>query len=105
MFPCTKCGACCRKIGLAVQGAKNIAVLLPNWDEVANFPYEINEDNSCSKLINNQCSVYEERPLICNIDKMAAYFHLTKEDFYEMNVTACHELMIEEEIYERFKIV
>lgn len=103
-YPCTKCGACCRKIGVAVKAAKELAIKLPNWNIVSEFPYEINQDDSCSKLINNQCSVYEKRPLICRVDEMSEYFDLPQDEFYKMNIVACHELMFAEGIYETYKI-
>ena len=49
MFPCTKCGACCRNVkGLGLP---------------------CDDDGVCTNLIqdDNTCSMYEDRPLICRV--------------------------------------
>lgn len=104
VFPCTKCGACCRKIGMVVVAAKLLAQTHPAFEEVADFPYPINRDGSCSKLDGNLCSVYDNRPTICNIDKMFAFFKLSKQEYYRQNIAGCHEAMKQEGIYEQYKI-
>lgn len=44
---------------------------------------------------NKLCSIYETRPLKCNIDKSyELYFkdQLTRDEYYEINYRACKEL-------------
>ena len=53
MFLCDKCGLCCRNI-----------------DKVPQLKEFHNGDGICKFLTNNKCSIYESRPLICNIDKV-----------------------------------
>ncbi|MRX73378.1 YkgJ family cysteine cluster protein [Bacillus lacus] len=76
-FPCTSCGACCSSIeGIA-------------------FLEKYNQNGSCNKLKDNECTIYEERPLLCRIDEaydqiFSAY--MTRKDFYRQNAKACNEL-------------
>jgi Fe-S-cluster containining protein len=41
----------------------------------------------------NTCKVYEDRPLICNIEKFAEYFGLDKGKYYSENIDACEKIM------------
>ena len=81
MFPCTKCGTCCR----------HIAKVLPHYDR---------GDGACLHLTeDNLCGVYEHRPFICNVDKI--YDRLFKnrmshKEFYEMTDMACKILQAQE---------
>ena len=77
MFPCEKCGACCRSIG-TVAIAKDMA--LPN---------------GICKFLNQQtnlCMQYETRPIFCNVDRF--YEHLeekfiSRDEFYRRNKEIC----------------
>jgi len=83
-FTCDSCGLCCHK-----------AYLVPELSEF------IGADGQCRYFINNQCSIYDERPLICNIEKYYETFLseiLTKEEFYQKNHGACMELKSENSI-------
>lgn len=81
-FNCTKCGACCKHIG-EIRDTLNI-----------NFPYEI-IDNVCSMLDrNNLCTVYANRPEICNVSYMKRYFPNLSEDMYlQLNYLSCARLI------------
>lgn len=49
----------------------------------------------CIYLKNNLCSIYENRPEICNVDLMyEKYFSVmyTKQEFYELNEKACEKI-------------
>lgn len=80
-FPCLKCGACCRKIG-------NI------------YPELEGPDGSCIYLSSdNLCTIYPDRPLLCNIDKFYEKFlknKISREEYYRMNLEACKKLQEEE---------
>lgn len=79
-FICEKCAACCRQIGKTFWGK---ALALPN--------------GVCRHLDENSnlCTIYEHRPLFCNID---AYYELFLKEtmdrkfFYKMNKEACQKL-------------
>lgn len=76
-FPCTSCGACC----LSIEGI--------------GFLEEYNQGGACINLKNNQCSIYDARPLLCRVDDSYDQLfsdYMTKEEFYRYNAKACNEL-------------
>lgn len=80
MFSCDKCGLCCMHIDTSPLSAP-----LDRGDGVCKF---FEED---SKL----CSIYEKRPILCNVDKAYhAYYRdkLTIKDFYQLNYAECKRL-------------
>jgi Fe-S-cluster containining protein len=93
MFPCTGCGQCCKRI-------KDIHYLFP---APFTFPYK-HINGVCEKLVDNKCSVYDDRPLICNIDKMIEYREFDKEEYYAENIAACNQIMDEDGIDQSFRI-
>ena len=77
-FPCEKCGLCCRMIGGIPA--------LHDFDR---------GDGTCIHLSGNLCSIYENRPLICNTSRMyEAFFKdaMTPEEFVDMNLNACRKI-------------
>ncbi len=86
MFKCDCCGACCRNLYLS-----EIYKELDRGDGV------------CKYLVGNLCSIYENRPDICNVDKAYnLYFSkiMTKEEYYSQNYNACKILKEKENIKE-----
>ena len=58
------------------------------------FPYKADNKGRCEMLTDdNKCSVYEGRPLICNIDKLQPIMGIPKKQYYAMNVAACNTMM------------
>lgn len=104
MFGCTKCGACCRKIDIAVQNTWMMEGFGVNIKELS-FPYKWDEQGTCEKLIDNKCSVYNDRPLLCRIDKIIELIGVDKEEFYSLTKASCNGLMKAEGIYEEYKIL
>ncbi len=104
MFGCTKCGACCRRIKEAVEGIDFLANLFEIDRKELEFPYKWNEKGECEKLINNMCSVYEQRPLLCNVGELQKLSGIEEKEFFEITKQSCHELMKAERIYEEYKI-
>ena len=79
MFACSMCGECCRHINLIPE--------LTEFD---------NGSGVCIYLQGNLCSIYENRPDICNVDVMYEKkfkTKYTKEEFYKVNQDACKEIM------------
>lgn len=76
-FRCIKCGECCRHLYLS-----DIYKDLDRGDGV------------CLFLRGNLCSIYSNRPLICNIDKGYSLFKglVTKEYYYQINYKFCNKL-------------
>lgn len=89
-FPCTQCGACCSLI------------------EGISFLEKFNDHGRCVHLKNNQCAIYEERPLLCNIDEAYEKIFssmMTKESFYHQNAMACNQLQEKLGIAESYRVV
>ncbi len=104
MFGCTKCGACCRKVNVAVSNADILVKIFGIDKERFDFPYKWDESGACEKLIGNECSIYEDRPLICNVEKLMEISGIEANKFYSITATACNELMRAEGIYDNYKI-
>ena len=89
-FKCSSCGACCRRVGL-----------------LADFPEATNEDGSCSRLIDDKCAIYDDRPLICRVDE---YYEknlkdsMSKEAWHSSNHEYCNKMMDEDGIDESFRV-
>ena len=80
MFPCKRCGGCCRKIG-KVFFAKNM----------------VDENGVCKYLDHNTnlCSIYDRRPIFCNVDKYYDSYlcqQMTREEFYKPNLECCKKI-------------
>jgi Fe-S-cluster containining protein len=79
MFPCTKCGICCKSLK-----SHNLYEKMDRGDGVC---IHFNE-------LESLCSIYEDRPSICRIDDMYEQFFLekmTKEDYFIVNAVLCYE--------------
>lgn len=82
-FPCSKCGACCRKIGL----------LAPELEGPNGVCKYLSEDNLCT--------IYPDRPIFCNVDKFYDKYmsdKMSREDFYNLNLAECKKLQEDDKI-------
>ena len=87
-FPCTQCGLCCKNIGNILSNYSIFPTVIQ--DLVKRFPYKVNEDGSCSKLnSDNFCSVYDNRPIMCNVDLMGKLLHQNTTEWYRINADNC----------------
>jgi len=78
MFECKRCGSCCR-----------------NLDKNEIYKDLDRGDGICIYLKENECTIYENRPLLCRIDESYDYFFsqtMTKEEYYKLNKEACKRL-------------
>ena len=79
IFPCDKCGLCCKHIELIPQ--------LKEYDS---------GNGRCIHLTdNNLCGIYDNRPDICNVSRMfdLVFCHqMSKDEYIEMNMTGCRKL-------------
>lgn len=76
-FNCEMCSQCCRSVGKLVisciatldEADKTGQEVHPIVEEIASFPYDIDETGCCSQLDQggNFCRVYDRRPDICNV--------------------------------------
>lgn len=73
---CTKCGECCRHIGMI--------------KELASFA---GPDGICIHLRGNLCDIYDSRPDLCNYEKAyARYFsHLQPVKYHQIISNACQQ--------------
>lgn len=78
MFKCDCCGCCCRNI--------DKSELYSNLDR---------GDGQCKYLIGNLCSIYDNRPLFCRIDKCYDLFFkdiMSIDEYYRLNMEVCKKL-------------
>lgn len=100
-FPCSGCGCCCKRIDKLLN---SLQFFSEEDQEILNFPYK-HKNGICENLNEqNECSIYENRPLICNVDKFAEYYNKEKKSFYLNTIEVCNEIMDEDNIDEKFRI-
>lgn len=83
MFKCDKCGLCCKRVGRS-----EIYSSLNRGDGVCKYW-------DCTTRL---CTIYEHRPIICNVDKMydeVFKYQMTREEFYNLNYKACNKMKLE----------
>lgn len=89
-FPCTQCGACCRRAG-----------------EMKGFPEPLNEDGSCVHLQDdNRCGIYKDRPIVCRVNGLFEHIapDMSIEQWHKMNIDACNKMIHEDELSEEYLI-
>lgn len=107
-FPCTSCGCCCKKLKIALDNSKNS--IHPGMIKAAeDFPYDWDENGSCVMLDkNNQCSVYETRPLFCRADDLGKVFGFENQtelkEWRILYAKACNAIMDEQNISKEYRI-
>lgn len=81
MFKCDKCGECCRNL------------------QKSDIYHELDRgDGVCYYLKGNECTIYNNRPLICRIDD---YYNtylkdvMSIDDYYDINYKSCKALKCE----------
>jgi uncharacterized protein len=92
-FGCIKCGLCCKTVGKAIE---NQAFLQePYRTLVAQFPFKTQDDGSCEKLVDGQCSVYEDRPPICNVEYIRKTYFGSQDslEYYQKVKDSCNQLL------------
>ena len=85
MFHCDCCGLCCRHI----TGIK----MLEAFDDGTGTCIYLDRENDL-------CTIYDSRPVVCNVDTMYELFFahkMTREEFYAVNCESCMRLKREHE--------
>ena len=101
-FPCTGCSECCKRIGAVLEGSYEHPVLR---ELVERFPYQTKEDGSCEMLTEEgKCSVYESRPLLCNIKLGAKLLQIDEMEWYRLNQMGCNSMIKEAGLDESFLV-
>ena len=104
-FPCTSCGQCCRLIGLHFNHSHQVYQNSPQAvkDLMDTFPHPINPDNSCSMLDKDGlCSIYDDRPIICNTKYAPQLLNLTKPQFNHYMTQSCNNMITEANLDPKF---
>lgn len=67
---CTMCGKCCMQMDKVIESLPAIADII--GIENAYFPYS-HKNGVCEKLdiVTNMCAVYNNRPIICDIQRLS----------------------------------
>jgi len=92
MFPCTSCGLCCQNIS--------------NIKELERYDLG-NGVCKYSDTISNLCTIYENRPDICRVDKMFDLVYskeFTQEEFYIGNAKVCNDLQEQYKMDKSFRV-
>ncbi len=79
MFQCTKCGICCKNI-----------------DKIPELAEFHTGNGICIHLTSdNVCDIYQNRPTICNVEKMYELKYrriMSKEEYERLNMEGCRML-------------
>ena len=93
-FYCHGCGLCCKTVGKALK--QKHLVSEPWRSLLEDFPYKVNEDGSCEMLDEtNQCMVYEDRPIICNVKKLKEVVspNVPSDEYNKFRMEECKTIM------------
>jgi Fe-S-cluster containining protein len=108
-FPCTGCGLCCMTAGKAVDKAKALVIGGETNElvlEMAVFPYKYDEGGRCQMLNDDHtCSVYENRPDVCNVETMWRKYHsehISKQNYFLSAAMLCNSMMENAGVDENF---
>ena len=72
---------------------------------VRRFPYQTKDDGSCEMLTEEgKCSVYESRPLLCNVKLGAQLLQIDELEWYRMNQLGCNSMIREAGLDESFLV-
>lgn len=95
-FPCTGCGVCCTRLTVMPEEYK------------ATFPFVISPEGVCSMFENGKCKVYDQRPEICRVNKMAEKQYKNtgkpKKEYYREVAVICNQWMDEDGIDESYNV-
>ena len=93
-FNCTSCGECCKNMDKVLSSPAPFQFLEKATRE---FPYGVKENGHCEKLEDNKCTVYDNRPLLCDVERLACETKMTmsKIEWYSMNYQGCNTLQME----------
>jgi len=99
-FPCSSCGSCCKRAGVVAGLNINLDAENPLY-----FPYSCDETGRCEKLTDdNKCSVYDNRPLVCNVKELCLFLEQDPKEFYKFNASVCNTMMDEDNVPLEFRI-
>jgi len=107
-FECSGCGLCCRKVGKTIRQAreaksKGAVNKLVDW--LCRFPYKFDVNGICEKLADGKCTVYDNRPAVCQVEMSRRLFTKeTQAQYYERTAKLCNEMIREAGLPETFLV-
>lgn len=60
---------------------------------IETFPHKVDENGVCEKLVDNKCSVYDDRPIMCNVSALGQLLGRNPYEFYSENIKYCNQLI------------
>ena len=60
---------------------------------VKTFPFKTDASGACEKLVDGKCSVYEERPLLCNVKELGEAMRVNQAEWFKANALACNRII------------
>lgn len=57
------------------------------------FPYVPNPDGSCPMLRDGQCAIYEQRPMLCNLETIQRVLDVADPVWFQLNAASCNQLI------------
>lgn len=90
-FHCTSCGLCCQRMRALLATPQELPWMQKLVDE---FPYGTKSNGHCEQYENGLCLVYDKRPLLCNIERIAdeVDIGMSKDQWFELNYQGCAKL-------------
>jgi Fe-S-cluster containining protein len=91
-YPCSSCGLCCQHVGD-----------IPQLQELSG------KEGACIHLSeSNECSIYNERPLLCRIDEAynsGLFSEYTLKEFYKFNASVCNDLQEKNNTEIKYRVI
>jgi len=107
-FPCTGCSLCCKNLGYIHASALEYPRGSMVRVAAETFPFTWDSSGCCTKLIDNRCSVYEGRPLLCNVKALSTLWaeelQCDVNDIYALTAESCNQLIDSAGLDSEFKI-
>lgn len=93
IFPCTGCGLCCQRIS-GVEALRD---------------YDLG-NGTCKYFsqAENNCTIYDSRPLECRVDEMYDKVYssqYSRIEFYKMNAQICNAMQEEAKVDEEYRVL
>jgi hypothetical protein len=90
-YPCTQCGQCCKQVWKVLESPD----VHPAFKElIEQFPYKTKPDGSCEMLTeDNLCSVYDNRPSMCNVKAGAKVLGISEAEWFRVNRDTCNNFI------------
>ena len=103
-FPCTGCGQCCRRLDEILAGLSKVNNPALQF-LLEKFPYAPNPDGSCPMLQDGLCAIYNDRPMLCNLETIQRVLDVPDAVWFQLNAASCNKLIREAELDEAWMVL